>query len=160
MVGRIFAIEPRRCNKSHILIALGKFFHTGCLQKEIHLLLGDSPELVQNHVNIHHVLDRTWRDQLCRFVEQTDISGHYLIDTLPLNFDDNIFPSLQNRPVDLCDRCRSQWMHINALEHFVPLITVGLADHFCYLFKWHRCHFGMKPHQFFTIDFRKNVGMQ
>ena len=99
----VFPIKDRRFHKCNVLVFPGKFLHVGSFGKEIHLLLGNPPQLFQNQIQIHGLLNTHWRQQLHRLFHKTDITGHDLIDALSLNLHHHFFPCFQDGAVHLGD---------------------------------------------------------
>ena len=90
-------------------IVAGKLLDVGGLFDEVHLLLGDRPHLVQDHSQVHDVLDPAdRRHQVDQSVQKTDVPGHRVVDSLALHFDNDVLPCLEDRPVHLGDRGGSE----------------------------------------------------
>ena len=87
---RVLTIEPWRLHEYNFLILFRELLHIGRLRKEIHLFLRDHPQLVQHHIQIHHIFQRCRRHQLHCFVQKADISCHDLVDSLTLDLHDHL----------------------------------------------------------------------
>ena len=100
----IFSVKNGRFYKCHIFIFPGKFFHVGCFRQEIHLFLGDTPQLFQHKIQIYRFLDAYRGKELHRLFHQSDIPGHDFVDALSLNLYHNFFAGFQDGAVYLGDR--------------------------------------------------------
>ena len=100
----ILPVKNRRFHKCHIFIFSGKFFHIGCFRQEIHLFLGDAPQLFQHKIQIYRFLDAYRGKELHCLFHQADIPGHDLVDALSLNLYHNFFAGFQDGAVYLGDR--------------------------------------------------------
>ena len=100
----IFSVKNGRFYKCYIFIFPGKFFHVGGFCQEIHLFLGDAPQLFQHKIQIYCFLDAYRGKELHRLLHQADIAGHDLVDALSLNLYHNFFAGFQDSAVYLGDR--------------------------------------------------------
>ena len=100
----IFPVKNGRFHKCHLFIFSGKFFHVCRFRQEIHLFLGDTPQLFQHKIQIYRFLDADRGKELHRLFHQADIPGHDLVDALSLNLYHNFFAGFQDGAVYLGDR--------------------------------------------------------
>ena len=54
---RILVVELGTANVIDPLVVAGKFLHVGGFLEEIHLLLRCGPQFIQNHLQVHHILE-------------------------------------------------------------------------------------------------------
>ena len=138
-----------------------KLLHVCGFLQEIHLFLRHGPHLIQNHIQIHQVLEISYRwKKFNRLVKQSDISRHQVIDSLSLHLDNDVFSVQQLCTMHLCNRGRTQCLFVNETEHLLPADAIRLFDHPQNSLKRHGRDLGIELHQFVTIRFRQNIRMQ
>ena len=100
----VLLIELWNFHVGDVPVVSAELLHVCRLVNKVHLLLGDAPHLIQNHVEVDEVLQVSDRRQKAhRAVQKADVPRHDLIDALPLYLDDDILSGCELCPVNLGD---------------------------------------------------------
>ena len=158
---RILVVESRAGHIGDALVVSGKLLHVGGFLQEIHLLLGNAPELIQDHVQIHQILQIADRGhQMNQPVQQTDVSCHDIIDALSLHLDDNVLTGFQHRLVHLRDGRRPKRRRIDGGKNLAPALAIGAVDDLLHHLKRHWRNLRIQLHQFVAVALRENVRVE
>ena len=159
MDGGVLLVQNRSSYKRYILVPAGEFFHIGSLCQKVHLIPCDRPHLIQDKIQIGHALDTDRRKKFHRFMKEGNISGHFFINALSLDFYYDLLPGFQNRCMHLGNGSRALRLLLNGREHSLPGAAVGLFNYIQYFLKRHWRHFRPEPHQLIAVALRKNIRM-
>ena len=58
-----------------------------------------------------------------KFIKYDDVETDCRVQVWPLNFDGHFLSVVQTRPIDLTERCSSDWLSINLGISFVKVVT-------------------------------------
>ena len=143
------------------LVVAGELLHIGGFLEKVHFLLRSGPEFVQDHFQVHDILKAAHRrEQIHSPFEKADISGHDVIDTLALYFDNDIRSVQEFGPVYLRNRSRSERLPLDRGENVMPVLPVGAVDDLFHRLEGHWSDLGGQLHQLITIALRQHVGVK
>ena len=122
-------------------VVAGKLIYIGRLFEEIHLLPRDSPHLIQDHVQIHDILDPAYRrHQFYQPVKESYVPGHGVVDSFSLHLDHHIFSGFEDSSVNLGNGGGTQRLLFNGRENLVPVLPIGPVDDLLHFRKRHGRH--------------------
>ena len=157
----VLMIQFRTPDIADPLVVVGELLHIGGFLEKVHLFLRSRPQLIQDHFQIHDILEAAHRrKQIDRPFEKTYVSGHDVIDALALYLDNDIRPVEEFGLMYLCYRSRSERLLIDRGENIVPVLSVGAVYDLFHRLEGHWSDLGSQFHQLITIALRQHVGVK
>ena len=142
MVCGIFRIQLRSRRIYDGTVIIRELPHIRSLTGEIHLLLRDLPELIENHIKIDYILQlrNCCREYTHCLMQQIYIPLHHRIDPTAADLDNDIASVLKRGPVHLCDRSRAYRLLLYRGKNLMPVLPIRLIKDRLDLIKRHRLH--------------------